>query len=109
MTTKRVYKAYRCRLYPGPEQEAYFRRMFGCCRLVYNHFLAARIAAYEERKVDPEVKVPTHFDLCRMLTDFKRERTDALPLAIAGSRLGAVGLPTPLARLIETTPLEPLG
>ncbi len=77
MTTKRVYKAYRCRLYPGPEQEAYFRRMFGCCRLVYNHFLAARIAAYEERKVDPEVKVPTHFDLCRMLTDFKRERTDA--------------------------------
>ncbi len=77
MSTKKVYKAYRVRLYPTAEQEAYFRRMFGCCRLVYNHFLAVRVAAYEERKIDPEVKVPSRFDMCRMLTDFKREHTDA--------------------------------
>lgn len=77
MAAKQTYKAYRARLYPTPEQEAYFRRMFGCCRLVYNHFLSVRIATYEERKHDPEVRVPTRFDMCRMLTDFKRERTDA--------------------------------
>ncbi len=77
MPTKKVYKAYRARLYPTADQAAYFRRMFGCCRVVYNHFLAVRVEAYEARKSDPTVRVPSRFDLCRMLTDYKRERTDA--------------------------------
>lgn len=77
MPSRTTYKAYRFRLYPKAEQEVYFRKMFGCCRLVYNHFLQVRIDAYEERKVDPSVRVPTHFDMCKMLTDYKRERTDA--------------------------------
>lgn len=76
-TGKGTYKAYRARLYPRPEQAVYFRRMFGCCRVVYNHFLQVRIDAYEERKLDPSVRVPSRFDMCKMLTDFKRERTDA--------------------------------
>lgn len=71
------YRAYRVRLYPKPHQVQYFRSLFGCCRLVYNHFLAVRVAAYEEHKADPGVRVPSHFDTCRMLTDYKRERTDA--------------------------------
>ncbi len=77
MTAKKTYKAYRARLYPTADQAAYFRRMFGCCRVVYNHFLAVRVEAYEARKSDPTVRVPSRFDLCRMLTDYKRERTDA--------------------------------
>ena len=77
MTTKTTYKAYKCRLYPKTAQEEYFRRMFGCCRLVYNHFLEVRIASYEAHKVDPAVRVPSHFEMCRLLTDYKRQRTDA--------------------------------
>ncbi len=77
MATKRVYKAYRCRLYPTAEQEAYFRRMFGCCRLVYNHFLQERIDAWEARKADPVVTLPGRFEQGRALTALKRERLDA--------------------------------
>lgn len=77
VATKTTYKAYKCRLYPKPAQEDYFRRMFGCCRLVYNHFLEARIEAWEAHVADPSVKPPSHFEMCRRLTDFKRERLDA--------------------------------
>lgn len=77
MANRTTYKAYKCRLYPKPAQEAYFRRMFGCCRLVYNHFLEMRIEAYEAHVADPSVKVPSHFEMCRLLTDYKRERLDA--------------------------------
>ena len=71
-----TYRAYRCRLYPKPHQEAYFKRMFSCCRTVYNHFLEVRMAAYEERKADPSVRVPSRFDMCRMLTSYKKTETD---------------------------------
>lgn len=71
-----TYKAYRCRLYPKPAQEAYFRRMFSCCRTVYNHFLQVRMEAYEERKTDPDVRVPSRFDMCRMLTSYKKTELD---------------------------------
>lgn len=71
-----TYKAYRCRLYPKPHQEAYFKRMFSCCRTVYNHFLEVRMAAYEERKTDPNVRVPSRFDMCRMLTSYKKTEVD---------------------------------
>lgn len=70
------YRAVRCRLYPKPAQEAYFREMFRCCRVVYNHFLGVRVAAYEARRADPGVRVPSRFDMCRMLTAFKKTELD---------------------------------
>lgn len=71
-----TYRRFRFRLYPKPAQEEYFRRMFSCCRIVYNHFLEIRIAAYEARRRGELERVPTRFDMCRMLTTFKKERTD---------------------------------
>ena len=40
---------YKFRLYPNREQENLIQRTFGCCRFVYNRFLAMRIEAYKER------------------------------------------------------------
>lgn len=37
------------RIYPTREQENLIQRTFGCCRFVYNRFLAMRIDAYKER------------------------------------------------------------
>ena len=42
-----VHKAYSFRLYPTKEQEQQIRRTIGCCRFVFNHFLARRKEAYE--------------------------------------------------------------
>lgn len=77
MEAKTTYKAFKCRLYPKPDQADYFRRMFGCCRLVYNHFLQQRIEAWEAHKADPSVPLPGRFEQGRDLTAFKRERLDA--------------------------------
>lgn len=38
--TDKVNIAYRFRAYPTKEQEEYFARVFGCCRFLWNHFLA---------------------------------------------------------------------
>lgn len=42
-------RSYRFRIYPTSEQENLIQRTFGCCRFVYNHYLAMRIEAYKER------------------------------------------------------------
>ena len=39
---------YRFRIYPTQRQEVLIQRTFGCCRFVYNHYLAMRIEAYKE-------------------------------------------------------------
>lgn len=44
MTTK----AYQYRIYPNKEQEELIQKTFGCCRFVFNHFLAERIKQYNE-------------------------------------------------------------
>ena len=41
--------SYKFRIYPTREQENVIQRTFGCCRFVYNHYLAMRIDAYKER------------------------------------------------------------
>ena len=38
----KIAQSYRFRIYPTPEQEAAFRRIAGCCRLVYNLGLEQR-------------------------------------------------------------------
>ena len=46
---ERIY-TYKFRLYPSKEQEIYLANVFGCCRLVYNHFLNEKKKQYEETK-----------------------------------------------------------
>ena len=46
---ERMY-TYRYRLYPTKEQIVYLSKLFGCCRLVYNHFLNEKQTQYQETK-----------------------------------------------------------
>jgi len=45
-----MYKAYKYRLYPDEEQKIMLSKIFGCCRFVFNYYLAMRISAYKEDK-----------------------------------------------------------
>lgn len=43
-------RSYKFRIYPTREQENLIQRTFGCCRFVFNHYLAMRREAWEQRK-----------------------------------------------------------
>ena len=43
-------KAYKFRIYPNKTQRELLAKTFGCCRFVYNKYLAKRIEMYEENK-----------------------------------------------------------
>ena len=43
-------KAHKFRIYPNQKQKEILNKTFGCCRFVYNHYLAKRIALYETSK-----------------------------------------------------------
>lgn len=45
-----MFTALRVRLYPTAEQRTLIEKTFGCCRLVYNKALAARIKSWEVNK-----------------------------------------------------------
>ena len=60
--------SYQFRLYPNGKQETLIQRTFGCCRFVYNHFLAERQTAYKEAG-----KAPTRFQQDKSLTALKKE------------------------------------
>lgn len=45
-----VEKAYKYRIYPNKKQKEVIAKTFGCCRFVYNTYLAKRIKLYEELK-----------------------------------------------------------
>lgn len=45
-----MFTALRVRLYPNSEQRTLIEKTFGCCRLVYNTALAARIKSWEVNK-----------------------------------------------------------
>ncbi|QZT34220.1 IS200/IS605 family element transposase accessory protein TnpB [Caldalkalibacillus thermarum TA2.A1] len=63
-----MQKAYRFRLYPNQKQQTLIHKTFGCCRYVFNHFLAKRKEVYEaERKT-------LGYNACSsMLTQLKKE------------------------------------
>ena len=46
----KCYRAYKFRIYPDQFQKIQLSQMFGCVRFVYNHFLARKIAYYQEEK-----------------------------------------------------------
>ncbi len=67
-----VQKTFKFRLYPNAPQCERLARQFGCCRVVYNHFLAERIAFYAAHK--GEKKQGLNFnDTCKALTQLKRQ------------------------------------
>ena len=43
-------KAYKYRIYPNKKQKEIIAKTFGCCRFVYNHYLAKRKEMYESNK-----------------------------------------------------------
>lgn len=43
-------KAYRYRIYPNKKQQEIIAKTFGCCRFIYNTYLAKRIEMYEQNK-----------------------------------------------------------
>lgn len=62
--------SYKFRLYPTKAQQAQIARNFGCCRYVFNHFLAQRQEQYRETG-----KSPTRFRQDKSLTALKQELT----------------------------------
>lgn len=43
-------KAYKYRIYPNKKQQEIISKTFGCCRFVYNKYLAKQIKMYEQNK-----------------------------------------------------------
>lgn len=60
--------SYKFRLYPTATQQEQMARNFGCCRYVFNHFLAQRHEQYRENG-----KAPTRFQQDKSLTALKQE------------------------------------
>ena len=61
-------KAFKFRIYPTSEQKVLLAKTFGCCRLVFNHFLNLSTKKYEEEKITLKYK-----DYALMLNDLKIE------------------------------------
>ena len=60
--------SYKFRLYPTSKQENQIQRTFGCCRFVFNYFLAERMEQYKQTG-----KAPTRFQQDKSLTGLKRD------------------------------------
>lgn len=61
-------KAYKFRIYPNKKQKEILAKTFGCCRFVYNHYLAKRIALYKTSNA-----TLTYNQCCSDLTQLKKE------------------------------------
>ena len=64
-----MFHGIHARLYPTRKQENLLKRTFGCCRVVYNHFLAERIRAYKEEGISLN-----YANTCKMLTTLKQDK-----------------------------------
>lgn len=61
-------KSYKFRLYPNSEQKILLEKTFGCCRFVYNHYLAKSIEDYENTR-----KSNSCNQNCKDLTHLKKD------------------------------------
>lgn len=61
-------KAYKFRIYPNKYQKQLINKTFGCCRFIYNHYLAERIETYNTSKT-----TLTYYQCCKNLTQLKNE------------------------------------
>lgn len=59
--------SYKFCIYPNVKQENLIQRTFGCCRFVFNHFLAERMEQYKQ-----DGKAPTRFQQDKELTTLKK-------------------------------------
>ena len=59
--------SYKFRLYPSREQENQILRTFGCCRFVFNYYLAKRKDVYEQSG-----KTFNYYDCARDMTQLKK-------------------------------------
>jgi putative transposase len=64
-----VEKRYNFRIYPNAAQESLIQKSFGCCRFVYNRYLAKRTEAYEK-----EHRLLGLNECCKDLTSLKQEK-----------------------------------
>lgn len=88
----RVIRSYKFRLYPNKEQAQLIQKTFGCCRYVYNHFLAERMQQYRQAG-----KSPTLCQQSRALTQLKKnipwlQEADAVALQASLQALDAAYL-----------------
>ncbi len=63
-----VEKAYKYRIYPNKKQKEQLAKTFGCCRFVYNYYLAKRISQYEADKA-----TLNYYDCANNLKNLKKE------------------------------------
>ena len=68
--TRLVNKSYVFRIYPAKEQEELINKTFGCCRYVYNYFLAKLIEDYRTTG-----KYNSCYDNMKELTQLKNKLT----------------------------------
>lgn len=61
-------KSYKFRLYPSSEQKTLLEKTFGCCRFVYNHYLAKSIEDHENTR-----KSNSCNQNCKDLTHLKKD------------------------------------
>lgn len=61
-------KAYKYRIYPNKKQKEIIAKTFGCCRFVYNKYLAKRIELYEKNKES--------FSYVQCANDMKKLKTE---------------------------------
>ena len=61
-------KAYKYRIYPNKKQREIITKTFGCCRFVYNTYLAKRIEMYENNK--------ERFSYVQCANDMKKLKSD---------------------------------
>ena len=62
------HKAYKFRIYPNKDQQAFIHQTHGHCRFVYNHFLELWNTSYEE-----EGKGLNRSIMSKMLTKLKKQ------------------------------------
>ena len=65
-----INRGYKFRLYPNKNQRQLISSTFGCCRFVYNHYLALSISHYESNG-----KSNTYNQNSKDLTQLKKELT----------------------------------
>ena len=64
------HKGYKYRIYPNTEQIVIFAMFFGCCRFVYNYFLALRKSVYSSEK-----RNVSQYECMRLMTKLKETFT----------------------------------
>jgi putative transposase len=64
---RQLHKAFQFRIYPTKEQAILINKTIGCCRFVFNHFLAKWNEAYEQTG-----KGLTYYACANQLTQLKK-------------------------------------